>query len=113
MQKLTEQPDQRRSKPRQRTRLRSGKVAQMNGGFLTECQIFDRSEKGARLRLAEPKELPEHIRLFDDERNTLSVAVIIWVKDRDIGVEFPPGPGNLETDGKEHAALVGRYYAIK
>ena len=88
MQKLTEQPDQRRSNPRQRTRLRSGKVAKMNGSFLAECQIFDRSEKGARLRLAESKELPEHIRLFDDEHNTLSVAVIIWVKDNEIGVEW-------------------------
>jgi len=113
MQKPFEQTAQRRQKPRQRTRLRSGKVADMDGGFIIDCQIFDRSEKGARLRLAEEQILPSHIRVFDDERNILSAAVIIWVADKDIGIEFLTGPGSVETDGKEHAALGGRYYALK
>jgi len=113
MQNSKEQPVQRRDEPRRRTRLRSGKVANMNGSFLIDCQIFDRSQKGARLRLSESCQLPDHIKLFDDEHNTLSVAVIIWADDRDIGVEFLTGPDSVATDGKEHAALGGRYYALK
>ena len=113
MQKQTGQPVQRRETARQRTRLRSGKVAGIGGNFLVDCQIFDRSPKGVRLRLAEPIKLPDHIRLFDDEYATLSVANIVWVDGQDVGIEFLQGPGSVERDGKEHAALEGRYYDLK
>ena len=108
----TETRRQRRRHPRWRTRLRTGKVATLSNGFIADCLIFDRSECGARLRLVEPVELPEHIKLFDDELTRLLVAVVIWRRDNELGVEFPDGQGNGETCGKGHAALSGKYYAV-
>ena len=43
--------DDKRIYPRRRTRLRSGKVTDRDGRFLAECQIYDRSPNGARLRV--------------------------------------------------------------
>ena len=113
MSKLSAPSSSRREKPRCRTRLRTGKVADLDGKFLTECQIFDRSEKGARLRLAEICELSDHFKLFDDEYDILIIATVIWIDDREIGVAFTQGPGSVETEGDEHAALGGRYYAVR
>lgn len=112
-QTMHNQSSQRREETRNRTRLRSGKIADLAGNYLVDCQVFDRSPKGARLRLMEACELPDHIRLFDDELDLLLIAVVVWINVHNIGVEFPSGPENVETQGKEHAALGGRYYAIK
>jgi len=113
MPKSSALPSGRRRKPRRRTRLRTGKIADIDGTFLIECQIFDRSEKGARLRMAELCILPDHFKLFDDEFNVLLIATVIWIDDREIGVAFTQGPGSIETEGNEHAALGGRYYAVR
>lgn len=106
-------PDGRRQKNRQRTRLRSGKIADLNGVFLTECQIFDCSEKGARLRVLEICDFPDHLKLFDDQLDTLSIAVVKWIEGNEVGVEFPIGPQGTKSDGDDHTALGGRYYAVK
>ncbi len=113
MHKQQNKTGKHRQKLRLRTRLRTGKIADINGNFLVDCQIFDRSEKGARLRTIEPCDLPDHVKIFDDERNVLLVAVVVWMNQHEIGVEFPKGLGNIETDGKQHAALGGRYYAVQ
>lgn len=103
----------RREEVRRRTRLRCGKVADKKGNFLVDCQIFDRSKKGARLRLAQSRQLPDLIRLFDDEFATLSFANVIWRHDNELGIEFPDGAEANIVDGKAHAALEGKYYAVK
>ena len=92
--------------------MRSGKIADINDKFIADCQIFDRTDKGARLRLARVIDLPEKIRLFDDEKNVLLTAVVVWTQGMQIGVMFPQGPGMIETSGPGHAALSGKFYAL-
>lgn len=102
----------RRVKNRQRVRLRSGKVAHINGNFIADCQIFDRSESGARLRLGQFFDLPEKIQLFDDEHQVLRIGEIIWRKENEIGILFDDGEDNKVTCGEIHARLSGKYYSI-
>jgi len=104
-------PLNRRKAPRRRTRLRSGKISTLGNRFLTECLIFDRSASGARVRLAGRMRLPEHIYFFDDERDTLHVAHVVWQKDGQAGLHFATGKG--ARDGRAHAALSGKYYALR
>ncbi len=104
--------DPRREKQRRRTVLRSGKIATINGKFIADCQIYDRSEKGVRLRLSLNVELPEHVRVFDDEQNILFAGKVVWRNAKEIGVEFAEGEQNIERHGKRHAMLSGKYYAV-
>ena len=102
----------RRRAPRRRTRLRSGKIATLQNRFIIECQIFDRSGQGARLRLAGRVALPDHVKLFDDERRTLYVAKVVWQVRNEVGISFPEGLDAAEVRGPGVAALSGKYYAI-
>jgi len=112
--KITENSNnaQRRQKMRRRTVLRSGKIATINGRFIADCQIYDRSEKGVRVRLSLDVELPEHVRVFDDEQNILFAGKIIWRDTKEVGIEFAEGEQNVEKHGKRHAMLSGKYYAV-
>ncbi len=104
--------ENRRRQPRRRTRLRSGKVATLANRFIIECQIFDRSAEGARLRLAGRVVLPDHVKLFDDERNALYVAKVVWRRGNEVGIAFPEGLDRCEVRGAGVAALSGKYYAV-
>lgn len=100
-----------RAKTRRRTRLRSGKVADPNGVFLTECFIYDRSADGARLRIAQATSVPDRVLLFDDELNSLSSAAVAWRRPNELGVRFMP-----ETDTSQAREIArklsGKYYAL-
>lgn len=103
----------KRKAPRRRTRLRSGKVAAMDNRFITDCLIFDRSCLGVRLRLAGRGQLPEHVKFFDDELDTLHVAKVIWQRGNEAGLAFAQDKARGLRRGPGHAALAGKYYALR
>jgi hypothetical protein len=75
--------------PRRRTRLRSGKVTDRHGRFLTECLIYDRSPNGARLRFTtDVSVVPDRVLLFDDELRSLTSATVAWRRANELGVRF-------------------------
>ncbi|MGD1036132.1 MAG: PilZ domain-containing protein [Roseiarcus sp.] len=78
----------RRSEPRVRTRLRSGKLLDRDKIFLTDCSIFDRSTHGARLRLFANVDLPERFRLYDEASKQLFDAKVAWRRGQDVGVRL-------------------------
>ena len=108
---LPSAPDAR--KPRRRTRLRSGKIANLDNRFVCECQIVNRTldRSGARLRLVDPVPVPQHFRLFDDELATLFVACTIWRHGRDLGVRLQILDRQQDTAAAGIAALTGKFYA--
>ncbi|SEE57186.1 PilZ domain-containing protein [Rhizobiales bacterium GAS191] len=79
-----------RAAARQRTYLCSGRLAKLDSTFISECQIRDRSDTGARLRLRTNAKLPAQIRLFDDLRLSIETADIVWQRNREIGIRFLP-----------------------
>ena len=77
-----------RVSPRQRTRLRSGQIFDPLKRELIDCQIYDRSETGARLRLFANIQFPPKIRVYEDQPDRRNDALIVWRKGREIGVRF-------------------------
>src|SRR5271163_2477485 len=75
---------EKRREMRRRTRLRSGKVLDANNRFLAECQVHDRSQRGARLRLVANLFMPTRLRLFDDETGTVRDARLIWRRNHEL-----------------------------
>ncbi|REF86081.1 hypothetical protein DES32_2126 [Methylovirgula ligni] len=80
----------KRTEPRKRTRLRSGKILDGTNKFLIDCQINNRSERGARLILFARIKLPRRIRLFSDLDGELLEGAIAWQRGQNVGVTFPP-----------------------
>lgn len=102
----------KRSRPRQRTRLRTGKILDRDGRFLTECLIYDRSEHGGRLRLPAGVGLPPAIQLYDDQNATLLQADVVWRTGREAGLTFRAAPATARTRALE-AEMRRRYYAVR
>lgn len=80
----------KRIETRRRTRLHHGKVLDLRNRFLIDCQLYDRSRRGARLRLVADLKLPTRIRLFDDIARQVLDARIAWQRGQNIGVTFLP-----------------------
>jgi hypothetical protein len=97
--------------PRRRTRLRSGKVTDRNGMFLTECQIYDRSPNGARLRVTTGVEIPDRLLLFDDELRSLSAATVVWRRENELGIRFML-IFDQDLARRVTQKLSGKYYAV-
>ncbi|MCW2274981.1 hypothetical protein GJ654_10555 [Rhodoblastus acidophilus] len=104
--------DERRSAPRRRTRLRSGKVLDRANGFVVETSILDRSIGGLRLRLARDCEAPEIFHLFDDENESIFAFRIIWRRQNMLGARMLPG-GPMPATRRQIIELRGKFYAIK
>lgn len=102
----------RRSMRRRRTHLRSGKILDLGNSFLIECQIYDQSGKGARLRLLGEASMPNRIRLYEDIPERLVDARVVWRKTRDIGICFTPCGHARRITRAQLAYLRGRYYAM-
>lgn len=109
---VIEKRDDRRSAQRRRTRLRSGKILDSKGGFRAECQVYDRSETGARLRVLGDARPPDKLCLFEDRPEKLSSAVVVWRNDREVGIRFTPYAPAPPVSPVQLAFLRGRYYAI-
>ncbi len=106
------QPNRRKAK-RRRTRLRAGRVADMNTRFLADCLIFDRSEHGVRIRLAGRLALPEVVKFYDEELNCLKVARIIWSQGNEYGLAFAEEGDGHAPSRRDLAAMSGKYYALR
>jgi hypothetical protein len=102
----------RRDPPRKRTRLRSGKVLDQNGKFLTECQVHDRSPRGAHLRLIKSVALPRYIKYFDDEQGALLEAEVIWRKKAEVGIQFRTKLNGQAIRAGLRSPAGGKYYAV-
>lgn len=81
---------ERRRFTRLRTKLRSGKIVDSGGRFITECLIHNRSASGCRLRLPASVALPPSILFFEDQSERLLQAVVMWQRDRDVGIRLLP-----------------------
>ena len=106
------QGQDRRDPPRKRTRLRCGKVLDQNGKFLIECQVHDRSPRGAHLRLVKSVAVPRHIKFFDDEHGVLVEAEVIWRKKADLGIEFRTRLNGQAIRSGLRSGAGGKYYAV-
>ena len=103
----------RRSARRRRTRLRSGKILDLGNGFMIECQIYDRSEKGVRVRLFEDIPARPVIRLYEDDPERLSDARIVWRKGFELGLCFIRRNDARRISRTQLTCLRSRYYAIE
>lgn len=103
---------ERRKEERQRTRLRSGKVIDLDGRFIIECQFSDIAPHGARLRITEFPSLPERFWLFDDHYARALLAQIVWREKREVGVQFTTDPSLPPLDDERLSQLAGKYYSL-
>jgi hypothetical protein len=78
----------KRLEARRRTHLQCGMVLDLNDRFLIDCQIYDRSSRGARLRLTVNPKLPRRVRLFDDLAKQMLDAEIAWRCGQNVSVRF-------------------------
>lgn len=103
----------RRCAPRRRTRLRSGKLLNFNNGFLIECQVYDRSDQGARVRLPADLAPQSLIRLYEDDPERLLDARVVWGNESELGLCFVRRRGANRISRTALTCLRGRYYAIE
>jgi hypothetical protein len=78
----------RRSEPRWRTPLQSGKIFDERHRFLIDCQIYDRSAHGVRIRLVANILMPGRIRIFNEIAKELFDAKIAWQRNQDVGLRI-------------------------
>ncbi len=103
----------KRSARRRRTRLRSGKLLDPGNALLIDCQIYDRSEKGARIRLIGDRPVPRYIRLYEEAPERLLEAHVVWRKDREIGLCFAPNTEPRRISKAQLANLRGNFYVAR
>ena len=87
----------RREVRRTRTRLRSGKLVDVRGRFMTECLVHDLSALGSRLRLPPAVGLPSTVQLFDDQSGILYLARVLWRRGAEAGLKFIPSPPTKQS----------------
>jgi hypothetical protein len=104
-------PGEKRASPRRRTRLRSGIILDQASAVIVECQIYERSKTGARLRLFSDVPVPSNIRLFDEVAKRLTHARVVWRRHREIGVRFAPSSGPRELTNAERVRLRRGYFS--
>ncbi len=108
----TKPSHERRREERQRTRLRSGKIVDLDGRFVVECQFIDIAPHGAKLRIRESVYLSERFWLFDDYYARALLARLAWRKERELGVELITDPAVTPLDDERLARLAGKYYSL-
>ena len=94
---------ERRRASRQKTRLRSGKIVGLDGRFISECVIQNRSASGGRVRLPAAIAPPPCFLFYDDQTEQLFDAALKWRKERDLGLILtpcPPTPPNRAIAGR-------------
>ena len=101
---------ERRDDIRLRSRLRPGKLLSVDGAYLADCAIIERSAAGARIRLFEAVELSGDMTLFD-ESETLSRSVqLVWSAKGQVGLHYT-SPA-IPVDPVDVERIAGRYYAV-
>jgi hypothetical protein len=102
----------KRMEGRQRTRLLSGKVLNLDNKFLIDCQIHNRSAHGARLILVAKLKVPRRLRLFSDIDGALVQAEVAWQRGQNVGVNFPHGRASLALTDAEVTSLRKKIYVV-
>ncbi|WP_395664291.1 hypothetical protein [Methylocella sp.] len=105
-------PIDRRRTRRQRTRLRSAKLLDGANGFLADCQIFDRSEGGARVRLFAALAPTASLRLYEDRPEGLFEARLVWRSDGALGLALTRPATGRGVAFLDLLALRNRRYAV-
>lgn len=103
---------ERRHGSRRRTRLRSAKIVDAGGVFVTDCLVHDLSARGGRLRLPPGAAIPRSIQVYDDQTGQLHRAAVLWRRERDIGVLLEP-PRDDPRARATAEALRRKYYAVR
>lgn len=92
-----------RRKHHRKRMLQAGKIVYGKDALLIDCMIRDRTDNGARLKVADSKDVPEQIRLFIAGENTITNSKVIWRSEREIGIEFT---GAAEPVRESHDAKI-------
>lgn len=95
----------RRSEPRWRIRLQSGRILDSRNRVLIECQVYDRSNRAARLRIPVSAPLPSRFRLFDGVAKQLLEVQLAWQRGQDAGIKFL---AQVHMSGSQSATLVAK-----
>jgi len=97
---------------RRRVRLWSGKILTADCRFLTECQVYDVSNRGMRLALSRNVALPNRVQVFIDATDAIVPMTVAWRRGAMIGAKFFGfTPGRTATRSDLYA-LKNRYYAV-
>lgn len=109
-QRLEDGEIDRRLAPRRAARLKWGKTLDDRDRFLCDCVIADRTESGARLRLARNLVLPATFQLFDETNDAIYASRVVWRRGVEIGCRLSCAP----TSGKTQIVrrMTSRHYAI-
>jgi hypothetical protein len=102
-----------RANARKKCRLDSGKVLDNDNRFICECLIYDRSQRGLRLKLPRNLALPKTFRLYDDWSCEISLVSAVWRRDSVLGVRRSRTFDRAEVKETVWKALRGRYYAVR
>lgn len=103
---------ERRHAERRRTRLRSGKLVNLRGRFLIDCQLHDVAKGGAKIRVADPLGVPNRFFLFDDQHEQALIAEVIWREGSELGLKFCTDPTVVPLDATRLQALANKYYSL-
>jgi hypothetical protein len=103
--------EERRDAPRRRTRLRSGKVVDARGMFVTECLVHDLSATGMRLRLPPAAALPPRLHVYDDQSGLLREAEVSWRRDGEAGLRLLP-PADTPLSRTVAADMRRKFYKL-
>lgn len=104
-------PNDCRRAPRNRTRLRSARIIDLEGSFICHCRVHDRSPIGIRIALDRNRSLPARFLVLDDETETLGAAHVVWRDNLMVGLRInAPSPRALRT--ADLYALRNGYYAV-
>ncbi|MCL8000141.1 PilZ domain-containing protein [Brucella sp. 21LCYQ03] len=103
---------ERRKEERQQTRLRSGKIVDLEGRFIIECQFRDIAPHGARLSTVDVPNLPERFWLFDDFYARALLAQVVWRANCEIGVQLISDTTVVVLDEERLRQLAGKYHSL-
>jgi hypothetical protein len=81
-----------RREERRPTRFRQGRLFNAYGGFLSQCVICDRSEHGAKVKVAEPLAPLKVVRLLDEVDKIIVEARVAWRRGNELGLAFQTVP---------------------
>lgn len=73
---------------RYRTRLRPCRILDVQNRFLVDCSLYDISTTGARVRILTDHQVPQRIRLHDEQEATTRDAFVVWRRNRELGLRF-------------------------
>jgi hypothetical protein len=73
---------------RYRTRLRPCRILDVQNRFLVDCSLYDVSTTGARVRMVADHQVPQRVRLHDEQERTTREAQVVWRKQRELGLRF-------------------------